>query len=83
MNGKARRYCLHELLPCPGGAPAPSRSELSDAVAKDLKQRGFKFLGSIIIYSHLQATGIINDHVTGCFRYREIKTGYEEGLASS
>lgn len=51
----------------------PSCSELSDAVAKDLKQRGFKFLGSIIMYSHLQATGIINDHVTGCFRYREIK----------
>jgi DNA-3-methyladenine glycosylase I len=51
----------------------PSRSELSDVIATDLKQRGFKFLGSVIIYSHLQATGIINDHVTGCFRYREIK----------
>jgi DNA-3-methyladenine glycosylase I len=52
----------------------PARSELSDQVSKDLKQRGFKFLGSIIMYSHMQATGIINDHVTGCFRYREVKS---------
>jgi DNA-3-methyladenine glycosylase I len=51
----------------------PARSELSDAVAGDLKKRGFKFLGSVIVYSHLQATGVINDHITGCFRYREIK----------
>jgi DNA-3-methyladenine glycosylase I len=51
----------------------PARSELSDRISKDLKQRGFKFLGSVIMYSHLQATGIINDHVTGCFRYREVK----------
>jgi DNA-3-methyladenine glycosylase I len=51
----------------------PARSELSDALAKDLKRRGFKFLGSVIMYSHLQATGVINDHVTGCFRYREIR----------
>jgi DNA-3-methyladenine glycosylase I len=36
-----------------------------------MKKRGFKFLGSIIIYSHLQATGIVNDHLTTCFRYRE------------
>ncbi|MCL2185054.1 MAG: DNA-3-methyladenine glycosylase I [Treponema sp.] len=51
----------------------PARSELSDAVSADLKKRGFKFLGSIIIYSHLQATGIINDHLIDCFRYKEIK----------
>ena len=47
----------------------PARTELSDRVSLDLKKRGFKFLGSIIIYSHLQATGIVNDHVTNCFRY--------------
>jgi DNA-3-methyladenine glycosylase I len=53
-------------------AELPARTELSDMVAADLKKRGFKFLGSVIMYSHLQATGIVNDHLTGCFRYREI-----------
>lgn len=52
----------------------PARSELSDRVSKDLKSRGFKFLGSTIIYAHLQATGLINDHLVNCFRYNEIKT---------
>ncbi len=47
----------------------PTTSELSDKVSKDLKSRGFTFLGSTIIYSHLQATGIIDDHLTTCFRY--------------
>ena len=51
----------------------PATSELSDKVSKDLKNRGFKFLGSTIIYAHLQATGIINDHLTSCFRYEEVK----------
>jgi len=51
----------------------PAKTELSDIISLDLKKRGFKFLGSIIIYSHLQATGIINDHVIDCFRYKEIK----------
>jgi len=50
----------------------PARTELSDRVSADLKKRGFKFLGSIIIYSHLQATGIVNDHITSCFRYKEL-----------
>ena len=51
----------------------PARTELSDKISLDLKKRGFKFLGSVIMYSHLQATGIINDHVTNCFRYKELK----------
>ena len=51
----------------------PPKTELSDKISLDLKKRGFKFLGSVIIYSHLQATGIINDHTTDCFRYKEIK----------
>jgi DNA-3-methyladenine glycosylase I len=51
----------------------PARTELSDKIAVDMKKRGFRFLGSIILYSHMQATGIVNDHITGCFRYREIK----------
>jgi DNA-3-methyladenine glycosylase I len=55
-------------------AELPARTELSDRIAADLKKRGFRFLGSIIMYSHMQATGIVNDHITGCFRYREIKS---------
>jgi DNA-3-methyladenine glycosylase I len=54
-------------------AELPARTELSDCVAKDMKKRGFRFLGSVILYSHMQATGIVNDHIMGCFRYREIK----------
>ena len=46
----------------------PATSELSDRVSADLKSRGFKFLGTTIVYAHLQATGLINDHITGCFR---------------
>ena len=52
-------------------ASIPARTELSDRISADMKKRGFKFLGSIIIYSHLQATGIVNDHITSCFRYRD------------
>ncbi|MDR1626460.1 MAG: DNA-3-methyladenine glycosylase I [Spirochaetia bacterium] len=50
----------------------PAKTELSDRIAKDLKKRGFRFLGSTIVYSHLQATGVVNDHIRGCFRYKEI-----------
>lgn len=49
----------------------PATSPLSDTVSKDLKKRGFKFVGSTIIYAHLQATGLINDHTTDCFRHAE------------
>jgi DNA-3-methyladenine glycosylase I len=48
---------------------APVTSELSDRVAKDLKKRGFKFVGSTTIYAHLQAIGVINDHLVSCFKY--------------
>ncbi len=50
----------------------PAANALSDAVAKELKRRGFRYLGSITVYSHLQACGIINDHLESCFRYREL-----------
>lgn len=46
----------------------PATSPLSDAVSKDLKQRGFRFLGSVTVYAHLQATGIVDDHIGTCFR---------------
>lgn len=52
----------------------PPRTELSDRVSKDLKARGFKFTGSTVVYAHLQAVGVVNDHVTECFRYEELKT---------
>ena len=54
-------------------AEIPARTELSDRISADLKKRGFKFLGSTIIYSHMQAAGIVNDHLTSCYRYKEIK----------
>jgi DNA-3-methyladenine glycosylase I len=50
----------------------PARTSLSDTISKDLKKRGFKFVGSTIIYSHMQATGIVNDHIRSCFRYNEL-----------
>lgn len=51
----------------------PANTELSDTITKDLKGRGFKFMGSTIMYSHLQAAGIVNDHVVDCFRYKEVQ----------
>jgi len=49
----------------------PATSPESDALSKDLKKRGFKFVGSTIIYAHMQATGMVNDHVVGCFRHKQ------------
>jgi DNA-3-methyladenine glycosylase I len=48
----------------------PATSTQSDALSKDLKKRGFKFVGSTIIYAHMQATGLVNDHIIGCFRHK-------------
>jgi DNA-3-methyladenine glycosylase I len=50
----------------------PASTELSDRVSADLRKRGFKFIGTTTIYAHLQAVGIVNDHVTSCFRYKEV-----------
>ncbi|HYA49415.1 MAG TPA: DNA-3-methyladenine glycosylase I, partial [Burkholderiales bacterium] len=50
----------------------PARTELSDRISRDLKARGFRFVGSTIVYSHLQATGVVNDHLVTCFRYQEL-----------
>jgi DNA-3-methyladenine glycosylase I len=49
----------------------PATSPESDAFSKDLKGRGFTFVGSTIMYAHMQAVGMVNDHLVGCFRYRE------------
>jgi len=51
----------------------PARTALSDAVSKDLKQRGFTFVGSTIVYSHMQATGMVNDHLVDCFRHKQVR----------
>ena len=50
----------------------PASTALSDAISKDLKQRGFKFVGTTIVYAHMQATGMVNDHTVDCFRYGEV-----------
>jgi len=50
-------------------AEVPATSPVSDALSKDLKKRGFRFVGSTILYAHLQATGLINDHLVSCFRH--------------
>ncbi|MBA4371867.1 MAG: DNA-3-methyladenine glycosylase I [Thermodesulfovibrio sp.] len=53
----------------------PATSPESDALSRDLKKRGFKFMGSTICYAHMQATGLVNDHAIGCFRRKEIIEG--------
>jgi len=58
-----RRRALREI---------PPRTPESDAMSEDLKDRGFNFVGSTIIYAHMQAVGMVNDHVVDCFRYREV-----------
>jgi len=50
----------------------PATTSLSDKISKDLKKRGFKFVGSTVIYAHMQATGMVNDHIKSCFRYQEL-----------
>ena len=66
VNGKPIVHKLRRLK------DYPATNTESDALSKDLKQRGFKFVGSTICYAHMQATGMINDHVVDCFRRREI-----------
>lgn len=56
----------------------PATSEVSDRLSKDLKKRGFKFVGSTIIYAHLQAAGLINDHSVSCYRRQEVIDSYQK-----
>jgi DNA-3-methyladenine glycosylase I len=58
-------------------AEMPARNEISDRLSRDLKKRGFSFVGSTICYAFMQAVGLVNDHTVGCFRYKQVK-----GLAS-
>lgn len=66
VNGKPIKNKIKSLK------ELPARTELSDLISKDLKNRGFKFVGSTIVYAHMQATGMVNDHLTNCFRYNQI-----------
>ena len=60
----ARRRSLRDV---------PARTELSDALSQDLKKRGFRFVGSTIMYAFMQATGMVNDHTSNCFRWKELR----------
>lgn len=53
-------------------AEIPARTEISDRIGQDLKKRGFKFVGSTIVYAHMQTTGMVNDHLVSCFRHKEL-----------
>jgi DNA-3-methyladenine glycosylase I len=76
--GSFQRYLWQWVqdLPLQSGAargqPLPARTELSDALSADLRRRGFKFVGSTIIYAFMQAVGLVNDHCKGCFRRAEV-----------
>lgn len=65
LDGKQLVNHYTELMEIPATTP------LSDTISKDLRSKGFQFMGSTIVYSHLQATGLVNDHLTECFRHRE------------
>ena len=65
-KGKTYLYTGHQK------GQIPARNGLSDRISNDLKKRGLKYMGSVTVYSHLQACGIINDHMESCFRYCEL-----------
>ena len=66
VDGKPIKNKFSEMSEIPANTP------LSDKISKDLKSRGFKFIGSTIVYAHMQAMGMVNDHATNCFRYNEV-----------
>lgn len=55
------------------GREIPAKTELAEKISKDLKARGFKFVGPTVVYAHMQATGMVNDHLTSCFRWSEVR----------
>ena len=66
MDGKPRQNKWRSM------SDVPATTKESDLISKDLKKRGFKFVGSTIIYAHMQATGMVNDHITTCFRHKAV-----------
>jgi DNA-3-methyladenine glycosylase I len=71
VNGRPIQNSWKKMTEIPSSSPA------SEAMSKDLKKRGFKFVGTTICYAFMQAVGMVNDHVLGCFRYKELKRGAE------
>lgn len=67
VNGKTIQNCWKSIKEIPPSTPE------SDTLSKDLKKRGFTFVGSTIIYAHMQAIGLVNDHIVDCFRYAQLK----------
>jgi DNA-3-methyladenine glycosylase I len=68
VDGRPRRNRWKTMSDIPVTSPE------SDAFSKDLKRRGFSFVGSTVMYAHMQAVGMVNDHLVGCFRHREVAT---------
>lgn len=66
-EGRTIQNHFHQL------SEIPAETEISRTISKDLRKRGFNFVGPTIIYSHMQATGMVNDHLVDCFRYEELK----------
>ncbi|MEZ4858464.1 MAG: DNA-3-methyladenine glycosylase I [Flavobacteriaceae bacterium] len=66
VNGEPIKNTLKNIKDAPPNTP------LSDEISKDLKKRGFKFVGTTVVYAHMQATGMVNDHLVDCFRYQEV-----------
>jgi len=66
VDGRPIRHAFARL------EDVPARTNESDRIAADMKRRGFSFMGSTVVYAHMQATGMVNDHLVGCFRYRPI-----------
>jgi len=67
VNGRSRQNRWRSLR------EIPATTAESDAFSRDLKRRGFSFVGSTVIYAHMQAVGMVNDHFIDCFRYREVR----------
>lgn len=67
VDGKPKQNSIDNLR------NLPPNTQISDILSKDLKKRGFKFVGSTVVYAHMQATGMVNDHTTDCFRYKEVQ----------
>lgn len=67
VDGRTRQNRWRSMADIPASTPE------SDAMSKELKRRGFKFVGSTICYAHMQATGMVNDHTTDCFRHKELQ----------
>jgi DNA-3-methyladenine glycosylase I len=67
VNGKPIQNSINNM------SEIPAKTEISEKISKDLKKRGMNFVGATIIYAHMQATGMVNDHEVDCFRYEEVK----------